>query len=119
MTLIARRQNRARHRPDDADGGIVPRDADLAFRIVERRALVLDLRDRARDAEAVCEAFGDVALQEVAGRERHAHPAAERRRADANVHRDVEDLAFDHAYEFALRLADLQVKSTQRAGNGA
>ena len=66
-------------------------------------------------AEAVRKTRRQVALAEVLGRERDAHPPAERRRPAPHVHGDVEDLAFDDAHQLALRAPDLQVQAAQRA----
>src|SRR5262249_55163377 len=57
---VARRQDRLAYGPHDRQHRIVPRDADLARRVVQIGALVLDLRNRADDAEAVREAWRDV-----------------------------------------------------------
>ena len=57
----------------------------------------------------------DVHLLEALGREHDAHPAAERGRAAAHVDGDVEDLAFDRANQFRLRVASLQMKAAKRA----
>src|SRR6185295_9810777 len=101
MPRVTIRENRIRHRPGDADGRVVPRDADLAGRVVDVGALVFDLRDVADDGEAVREAFGNVDLLEVLRRHADADPFAERRRAAPDVDGDVENLALDDAKELA------------------
>src|SRR5262249_32571314 len=117
MTAVAVRQNRLAYGPWDGERGIVPGDADLAVRIVEVRALVLDLRDRRRDAEAVGEPGRDVALLEVPGREHHGHPAAVGRRSAAHVDCDVVDRAFDDANQLSLRPPQLKVQPADRAAD--
>src|SRR5438045_2074321 len=86
-------ENRAVNRPRDANRRIVPRDADLALRVVNVRALVLDLRHVAHDGKAVREAPRDVALLEVGGRQRDTNPLAERGRHTPEIDRDAEDTA--------------------------
>src|SRR5205085_9267341 len=95
MSAVAVRQKRGGDRPGDPDHGVVPGDPDLARPIVQRRALVFDLGDRAEDAEAVREAGRHVDLAEVLGRERHRYPPREAWRSAADVHGNVEHLAFD------------------------
>src|SRR5476649_159466 len=53
MLRVARGKQRMGHRPGDPDAGVVPGDADLARRVVQLGALVLDLRNRTDHAEAV------------------------------------------------------------------
>src|SRR5471030_2883690 len=115
MMAVSRRKDRLAHRPRDADRGVVPRHADLTLGIVNVRAFVLDLRDRADDAEPVGESGRHVALLEILRRQRHGHPAAEGRRSAPDIDRHVEDLAFDDAYQFALWTVELQMQTPERA----
>src|SRR4249920_1565812 len=107
MARVALREERIGDGPVDADPGVVPGDAELALRIVEIRALVLDLRNGAHHCKAVHKARRQVALAEVLGRKRDAHPLAEGRRTPPDVDGHVEDLSLDDANELALRAANL------------
>ena len=78
MPQVARREYRLTHRPRDRERRVVPGDADFAAGIVEVGALVLDLRDRAEDAEPVREAGRNVALLEVVGAQTSPTPTARR-----------------------------------------
>src|SRR5260221_10526708 len=51
----------------------------------------------------------------VLARQYCARPLAERRRALADIHRDIEHLAGDHAYQLALRLLELIMQAAQHA----
>src|SRR5262245_6768826 len=114
MTAITARKNRVANRPRDRQRRVVPRNPDLAVRVVEVRALVLDLGGRRDHAEAVREARGDIALAEVVGAQADDNPASERRRAATHVNRDVEDLALDDAHQLALGPPQLEVETSKR-----
>src|SRR6266581_2998150 len=111
MAPIALRENRIGDGPPNGDGRIVPGDADFVSRIVEGRALVLDLGDRAHHAEAVGEAGGHVTLPEIVGRQGDADPTAEGWRVRADVDGHVKNLALDHVNQLPLRTTTLQVQS--------
>src|SRR4051794_33880839 len=73
MRAVALGQDGLPRRPGDREPRIVPGDADLGCRIVQLRALVFDLGDRADDEEPVGEAGRHVALGEVPPGERDRH----------------------------------------------
>src|SRR3954471_4133687 len=60
MALIASRQDRHGHRPWNCEFRIVVGDTSFTGRIVERRALVFDVRDVAEDAETMGTAWRHV-----------------------------------------------------------
>ena len=78
-------------------------------------ALVGEQGRLARHDEAVREPRRDVELALVLARERHADPAAEGRRADADVDGDVEDLALEDRDELALGVRVLVVQPAEHA----
>src|SRR6185295_1259542 len=114
MILVAGGEQRLADRPGDRQPRIVPGDPDLARRVVKIGAFVLDLGDRADDAEAVGEPGRYVALPEVFRRERDRDPPPEHRGAAPDVHGNVVHLALDDANQLALRPADLQVQPAER-----
>src|SRR3954468_9356903 len=116
MALITFGQHRTRERPFDPDVRVVPRDADLAVGVVDVAALVFHLGDGTDDRESVRKPFRNVALPEVLGRERNAHPFAEHRRAAPHVHCNVEDFSLDDTNELALRMPALKMEAPDRAG---
>ena len=75
--VLAGQRGRALERPFDADLGIVPGDATLAFRGVEGGGLVEELGGFAQGDEAVGESRRNPELVLVAGREYFAAPRAE------------------------------------------
>src|SRR5262245_5478265 len=102
-------------RPVDLQVGIVPLHTDLALRVIKIGALVLDLSDLTGHRKAVNESGRDVDLPKVFGRQPDADPLPEMRGAAPNIYRDVENLAFDYANQFALREPNLSVQPADRA----
>src|SRR5262245_42051448 len=100
--------------PVDLQVGVIPLHADLALRVVKVGAFVLNLRDLGGHAKAVSESGRYVDLPEVVSRQPNADPLPEVGRAAADVDRDVVDLPFDDANQFALRAPNLRVKPTNR-----
>src|SRR6202000_3320853 len=80
-------------RPVDREIGIVPGDSSLRGRIVERRALVEQLRVVFEGAETVRESWWDPEHAAVVLGQLGADPAAEGRRSAPHVGRDVEQPA--------------------------
>src|SRR5437773_652038 len=117
MAVVARGERGLRHRPRNADRGIVPRDADLARRVVQVGALVFDLCDGADDTESVGKSRRDEALLEIRCGQTDADPATERRRAAADVDGDVEDLSLDDPDQLSLWPPKLQVQAAKCAAD--
>ena len=63
--------------------------------------------------------LGNIELQVVFSGKQHADPLAEVRRADANIHRDVEHFALHHAAQLGLRIAELVVQAAQHPARRA
>jgi N-acetylglucosaminyl-diphospho-decaprenol L-rhamnosyltransferase len=61
---------------------------------------------------------GDVQRIMIRARQHNADPPTEMRRANADVHRDVEHFTLRHTAQFGLRMAKLVVQSTQNPARG-
>jgi hypothetical protein len=109
------RQLARRQRPLDRHVGIVPGDAALELRVVVGRLLVDHVGDVAEHAEAVREAGRHEQLAHADVVQLEAVPAPVRRRAAAQVDRDVENPPARAAHELRQALADLEVHAAQDA----
>ena len=63
------------------------------------------------------EAGRDVNLLEVVGGQRRAHPLPERRRAAADVNRDIENRPLDNPNQLPLHVSQLEVQTADRAAD--
>src|SRR5690606_25366763 len=97
------------------DVGIVPAHAGIGFLHVHVGAQVAEHRALGQHREAVGETLRYPELATVFGTEDHRLPAAEGRRAAADVHRHVIHLAFEHADQLSLRPRPLVMQAAQHA----
>ena len=95
--------------PVDAQGGVVPGDGSFGRRLVEAVALVEEDGLFGQHREAVGKALGNEELQLVLAAEFCRNVFAEGGAADADVHRNVQHAAFQHAYQLALAVGALLV----------
>ena len=102
--------------PVDAQRRVVPCNGALRFGGVGVVALVLERRFVAQHGKAVRKAPRDEELTLVVFRQLHRHVAAERGGAAADIHRDVEHAAPDHADQFRLGVPPfLEMEAPQHA----
>ena len=102
--------------PFDAQGGVVEHEAALGRLAVEVVALVREERVVLEDDEAMREAARNEELLLVLSGQDDAHVLPERRRALADVDRDIPDRAVDDAHELRLGVfARLPVESAHDA----
>ena len=102
--------------PFDAKGGVVEHEAALGCLAVEVVALVGEERVILEDDEAMREAARDEELLLVLSSQNDAHVLPERRRALADIDRDIPDRAADDAHELRLGVfARLPVESAHDA----
>lgn len=103
--------------PTNCELWIVPNDRALTSRVVEIGCLVEDLRCVREDEKSVGKSFGNPEELEVAvvGKrcEMKAGPAAEVRRAGAEVEGNVPDVARQNADELALGFPELVVQAAE------
>ena len=95
---------------------VVPQQRALVRRRVVVSALVLKIRRFGQHEESMRESGRHPQHVVVSLGQLHAHPAAERRRAAAQIDRDVEYRAAGHAHQFSLRVLHLVMQAAQACG---
>ena len=109
---------RSRNSPIDLQARIIPKDGMFIRRVVEIAALVKELHAIGESQKTVREASGNIDLILFFRGQEHCCPLSEIWRTHADVHGHVQGLAFDNAAQLCLWMAQLVMKSPQRAFRG-
>lgn len=99
--------------PVNSKSGIVPTDPDLILWIVDIITLVEELGILLEREESMSKPSRNKELSLVLSWEDESLPFSECRRADTQIDYDIVDRACGDSYDFGLRLARLEVESSQ------